>query len=100
MKGGGKVDDWELEAERDDDYEYGYDYLYENENRPTDAAEDADEPGGAKTGGKKTRRPVWMRSEKSTVRLVKVPSLRISWKMGRPIPTRNTRFPIRKYSLK
>jgi hypothetical protein len=45
MKGGGKVDDWDLEVERDDDYEYGYDYLYENENRPTDAVEDADEPG-------------------------------------------------------
>ncbi len=38
------MDDWDLEVERDDDYEYGYDYLYENENRPTDAAEDADEP--------------------------------------------------------
>lgn len=38
------MDEWELELSRDDDYEYGYDYLYENENRPTDAAEDADEP--------------------------------------------------------
>ncbi len=44
MKGGGKVDDWESELDRDDDYEYGFDYLHE-ENRPTDAAEDADEPG-------------------------------------------------------
>ena len=31
------VDEWA----RDDDYEYGYDYLYEEE-KPTDAAEDAD----------------------------------------------------------
>ena len=38
------MDEWELELSRDDDYEYGYDYLYENENRPTDAAEDADKP--------------------------------------------------------
>ena len=38
------MDDWESELDRDDDYEYGFDYLHE-ENRPTDAAEDADEPG-------------------------------------------------------
>ena len=30
---------------RDSDYQYGYDYLYdETENRPTDAADDTDEP--------------------------------------------------------
>ena len=38
------MDDWESELDRDDDYEYGFDYLHE-ENRPTDAAKDADEPG-------------------------------------------------------
>lgn len=41
------MDEWELELSRDDDYEYGYDYLYENEYRPTDAAENADEPENA-----------------------------------------------------
>ena len=39
------MDEWELEAGQNDDYEYGFDYLYEEkENRPADAAEDADEP--------------------------------------------------------
>ena len=39
------MDEWELEAGQNDDYEYGFDYLYEKkENRPADAAEDADEP--------------------------------------------------------
>ena len=39
------MDEWELEAGQNDDYEYGFDYLYEEkENRPTDAAEDADKP--------------------------------------------------------
>ena len=39
------MDEWELEASQNDDYEYGFDYLYEEkENRPADAAEDADEP--------------------------------------------------------
>ena len=33
------MDDWKQNS----DYQYGYDYLYE-ENRPTDAAEDTDEP--------------------------------------------------------
>ena len=36
------VDEWA----RDDDYEYGYDYLYEEE-KPADAAEDADGPDDA-----------------------------------------------------
>lgn len=39
------MDEWELEAGQNDDYEYGFDYLYEEkENRPADAAEDADKP--------------------------------------------------------
>ena len=39
------MDEWELEAGQNDDYEYGFDYLYEEkENRPADAAENADEP--------------------------------------------------------
>ena len=39
------MDEWELAAGQDDDYEYGFDYQYEKkENRPADAAGDADEP--------------------------------------------------------
>lgn len=39
------MDEWALEAGQNDDYEYGFDYLYEEkENRPTDAAMDADKP--------------------------------------------------------
>ena len=39
------MDEWELAAGQDDDYEYGFDYQYEEkENRPADAAGDADEP--------------------------------------------------------
>ena len=39
------MDEWELEAGQNDDYEYGFVYLYEEkENRPADAAEDADGP--------------------------------------------------------
>ena len=39
------MDEWELEAGQNDDYDYGFDYLYEQkENRPANAAEDADEP--------------------------------------------------------